>query len=416
MITGNPVRTRYEPVVGATEVDRFFRELRQTIVNLENAYQKGVLPVYLARVDLEGHFGTDLLNVYRRLVRYPSIKDTQGRRIETVFALLERTRDQLLGMHTWFHADKVEYRPDELEPDGGSPKLTRYRYLATSTNGEKVFLRTDQLIEARSWGIGFVFFDKHETDCLATLNVRHSMRSLVCDLNDLAMMLPRILQAEPSRFPRLVAPSCGRALEQLIVDVLNEDSNKAQLTRLTEDYCQKTDIRVRYPELHRKRGARIQVTWAPDLFRHQRKVDSISRVEQYAVLSPWALADAAPQVNPTRGEQRPAFDNELINRLWSSIDGQPADTAALAQEFRAILHRSIGAPVCDPRGPMALVPPALREYIREWVHFEAVRSTKALRQWQSNGGTFHQHSDGRLSARPGRHDSGSKLAEIECLK
>ena len=53
----------------------------------------------------------------------------------------------------------------------------------------------------------------------------------------------------------------------------------------------------------------------------------------------------------------------------------------------------------DPRGPMALVPRALREYIRQWVHFESIRSTKALRQWEADGGTFQRRSDGRLIAR-----------------
>jgi len=407
MITGNPVTTNYVPVVGATEVERFFRDLRQTVVNLENAYRREILPVFLPRVDLEAQFGTALFNVYWRLVRRPFIKDPQGRRIETVFALLEQMRDELLETDTWFHAEKMEYRREELELVHGSPKSTRYRYLAKNTAGEKVLLRIDQVVEARNWGIGFVFEDHVETDWLSALSVRRSLEHFVCELNDLAIMLPRIVQAKPSRFPRLVAPRCGRVLEQIIVDILNEDLNQAQLTRLSEDYCQKTDIRVRYPELHRPRGARIQVTWAANLLTHQRKVHSISRADQYAILSPWALADAAPQMEQTRSEHRPAFDNTLISNLWSSINGQPTDTATLAREFRAILNRAVYSPVCDPRGPMALVPPALRAYIREWVQFEAVRSTKALRQWEADGGTFQRRSDGRLSAR-----SGFQLSEF----
>ncbi len=88
MIAGNSINTNYAPTVGATEVERFFRDLRQTVVNLENAYRREILPVFLPRVDLEAQFGTALFNVYWRLVRRPFIKDPQGRRIETVFALL----------------------------------------------------------------------------------------------------------------------------------------------------------------------------------------------------------------------------------------------------------------------------------------------------------------------------------------
>jgi hypothetical protein len=401
MIAGNSITTNYVPIVATAEVDRFFRNLRQTVVNLENAYRKEILPVYLPRVDVESQFGTALFNVYWRLIRRPFIKDPQGRRIETVFALLEQVRDQLLETDTWFHAEKVESRREELELIDGSPRSSQSLslYLATNSSGEKVLLRIDQVIEARNWRIGFVFGDPAETDRLSALTVKRSLEHLVCELNDLEIMLPRIAQAEPGRFPKLVAPLCGRVLEQLIVDILNEDSKQAQLTQLSEDYCQKTDIRVRYPELHRPRGARIQVTWAPTQFTHQRKVDSISRAKHYVIFSPWALADAAPQVGQVRSEHRPEFDNTLISRLWSSIEGQPLNTATLALEFRAMLNRALHSPVCDPRGPMAKVPPALRAYIREWVQFEAVRSTKALRQWEADGGTFQRRSDGRLSAR-----------------
>lgn len=53
-----------------------------------------------------------------------------------------------------------------------------------------------------------------------------------------------------------------------------------------------------------------------------------------------------------------------MGRQWSLIDGQLIDTAMLAVDFRAILHRAIKSPVCDPRGPMPLVLTALCEYIR----------------------------------------------------
>lgn len=113
MIAGKSITTNFVPIVATTEVERFFRELRQTVVNLENAYRKEVLSVYLPRVDVESQFGTALFNVYWRLIRRPFIKDPQVRRIETVFALLEQVRDQLLETDTslrQWEADGVTFQ------------------------------------------------------------------------------------------------------------------------------------------------------------------------------------------------------------------------------------------------------------------------------------------------------------------
>lgn len=59
------------------------------------------------------------------------------------------------------------------------------------------------------------------------------------------------------------------------------------------------------------------------------------------ILSPWALAEAAPQLDQTRCEHCPAFDNMLTSRLWSSIDGQPFDTATTMMGLGAIVGTGI---------------------------------------------------------------------------
>jgi len=89
-----PFTANYVPVVANTEVDRFYRDLRQTVVNLENAYRKEILPVYLPRVDVESQFGTALFNVYWRLIRRPFIKDPQRRRLREY-------------IRQWVHSDAI---------------------------------------------------------------------------------------------------------------------------------------------------------------------------------------------------------------------------------------------------------------------------------------------------------------------
>ncbi len=396
------VKQYFEPTVGAKEVDHFFRELRQTIVDLENAYQRGRLDTCLAMADVERRFGTLLYNSYMRLTQYPAIADIQGRRIETVYALLDQARDQLFHVDVWFHADLEPAVRDGIEAIQSILSRQDIRYRVAQGLERPVLLRLDQIVEARKWGIGLVLNDESETDRLVQINVAHSLHSLSQDLSDLSRILTRVLRAETGRFPRIVAPHSGRVLEQLVVDILNEDSKIAHLASLCEDYSQKTDVRVWYPELRRKRGARLQVTWSASSSGHQWKVDSIERADHYAIFSPWALANSVPQLGNCQREEKASFDSDLISRLWSCLDRQPSDTAMLAGEFRSILDNAVKSTVCDPRGPMALVPTPLREYIREWVHFEAVRSTNALRQWQADGGTFERRWDGRLMARHGR--------------
>lgn len=94
------------------------------------------------------------------------------------------------------------------------------------------------------------------------------------------------------------------------------------------------------------------------------------------------------------------MDHDLVQRFWRSLSGQPASLESLAYTIRGILHHAIHSPIEDPRGPLALVPEAVRELIRVWVKHEAFRSTQAMREWEETQGEFFRRADGRLGTRP----------------
>ncbi len=456
------------PRVRVRELDQFFRDLRETVLALEQAYVQGTLAEQLKHMAIESRFGNGLARSYRFLLKASRLPDPEGLRRNTVHALLDQTRDELFETDIWFHADiqavpvpgesasqanptpattvsapNLESNcldaedtspPPELAPipvpegnmdyelegadtilaeeDGvdGREDVTEVledlvpvsslRYVVSQGLATPVSLRLDQVLAARSWGVGFFFNDMEETDRVADLRARLALEHLARDLLDLSRMLPRLLRGKPGQYPPLVPPRFSRAAEQLIVDIVNEHEANASLSRLCEDYLQKTDLRVRFPGLQRRRGARVQVTLGPTQSHHQQKIDTIRNPDHFVILSPWALATAIPHFGSQATGNQVPMDHDLVRRFWRSLSGQPASLESLAYTIRGILHTAIHSPILDPRGPLALVPEAVRELIRAWVKHEAFRSTSAMREWEETQGEFFRRSDGRLGTRP----------------
>lgn len=296
--------------------------------------------------------------------------------------------------------DGVDGREDVTEVLEDLVPVSSLRYVVSQGLATPVSLRLDQVLAARSWGVGFFFNDMEETDRVADLRARLALEHLARDLLDLSRMLPRLLRGKPGQYPPLVPPRFSRAAEQLIVDIVNEHEANASLSRLCEDYLQKTDLRVRFPGLQRRRGARVQVTLGPTQSHHQQKIDTIRNPDHFVILSPWALATAIPHFGSQATGNQVPMDHDLVRRFWRSLSGQPASLESLAYTIRGILHTAIHSPILDPRGPLALVPEAVRELIRAWVKHEAFRSTSAMREWEETQGEFFRRSDGRLGTRP----------------
>lgn len=490
------------PRIRAQDMDQFFRDLRETILELENALESPAGISATHRAELAKRFGRRLARSYETAARLPKLPDPEGLRRKTVHALLNQTRDELFKIDTWFFAQiengeeenpensnqsaplvaeeagegaetrdatsyskvtsdssnvdeyegiglfetpsdpsPIEDHPSdadvpnqqslpearEIEPTGLSEsRLTREvveadpvtgmtsmagsnarestvesptSYIVRLESGNTIRLRLDQLLSARAWGVGFYFHDNQETDRVADLMARQAVEHLARDLLDLTRMLPRLLRGKPGQYPPLVPPRFSRAAEQLVADILNEYQQHAKLSRLSEDYLQKTDLRVRYSGLDRRRGARVQITLGPSQSQHQSKVETIRNPDHFVILSPWALACAIPHFGGDSGGKAIEMDHDLVQRFWQCLKGQPASLESLSYAIRAVLHDAIHAPIDDPRGPLARVPEAIRELIRRWVKHEAFRSTAALRAWEETEGEFFRRPDGRLSSR-----------------
>ena len=223
-------------------------------------------------------------------------------------------------------------------------------------------LRPDQALSARYWGIGFNLDSDENNYLLEDYVFGSSVNRLVQMLRDLELVESQFLRTHYENAH--ILPSRGGAdFEQLLIDVINEHGFKARHAPLAEDLLEKTDLRVRVGGVHRKRGARVQVTTMIDPLLYQSKLAAIDRLEEIVVLSP---ASIARFVNDTGM----ALLKEQATRIRESL------FAALERR-----HKS-------PMGPFVSVPEDLRSAIREFIELDAARSTDALRDREVQKGKF----------------------------
>lgn len=300
MSTITPKHDAPAPGVGTLDLGTYFHEIRENVLKLEQAYRDNSLAQGIEEEGIEARFGKPLADCYRELINRPFLRDPRGHRADAVQGLLCQLRDELKGMSTWCYA-KPHGRVDaELDASDVMQRLpfvedALFCVEPATSQQESVVMSFGQMIEARAWGIGFVFNHDCLTEAYVDKAVRKSVSAFVRDLADLGRLLPRVLRA-PDRYPPIVPPRYSREFEQLIADILNEHSRHASLSRLIEDYCEKTDLRVHYDGLHRTRGARVQVTFLSDESRHKKKADAIPNQDEFVILSPWSLACAVPGV------------------------------------------------------------------------------------------------------------------------
>lgn len=282
------------------------------------------------------------------------------------------------------------------------------RVAARVGKGPPVMLRVDQLISARAWGIGFRFGDLGVADELERALAEAATRDFGRDLRDLQRILERFAAVpEPAVF-RMVPRPEQRYFERLMLDILNEDTHRASLARLEEDFMEKTDFRVRYPGLDRKNGGRVQVTQTCNRSGHAVKLEAIRRVNEFVILSPLTLAQYILDSH-SRGPGMPAVSAELEG-LQRSMGDADADT--VAERLKTTFLTAIAQPHTSPAGPLAQVPPPVRRAIRSWVESETRRATSELREREESRGRTRPGRTGRVrpKARPptdGRADSGA---------
>ncbi len=150
--------------------------------------------------------------------------------------------------------------------------------------------------------------------------------------------------------------------------------------RSFEDLFEKTDLRVSYPTLQRKRGARVQLTLLTDEGLHGAKLRRIARGDEFVVVSPLKLAAAALELAGT-----PPFSHEHQDVLFAALFRPAPTIPALAAALKRHFLQALGNPA-SPLGPVLAVAAPVRRFIRMYVEREAHGSTEHLRKREAESG------------------------------
>lgn len=381
------------PRIDAWELEDFFRSLRASVLELEEANRLGVLRERLADSGLLDRVGPEIAQSYERLAEERSERLLSLRQ-DAVHALIDQARREIFDLREYATArafrgegpasvgDAFDLAGEHEEPQNGraaAPTRPPRLVAARLRDGVEEYLRIDQVVAVRFWGIGFVFDDQETTNEIAREVARQTASRLGRDLRHLQKVLLRFRPNDPTAVTRMVPRPDERGFEQLMLDILNEERPCARAAPLSEDFLEKTDLRVRYPGLERKRGGRVQVTQITDETMHREKLQRIRHVNQFVVLSPLTVARF---VNGElhRGEDEPrALEHFDLDAFWHCLPDLPSDVPSLAAMIKRMLLSAVRRPHDSPRGPLANVPWALRNILRIYVRNDVFRATRELR-------------------------------------
>ena len=346
-------------------LDDFAARFRQTIEELEHAWRRGTHGLLLREPRVLAAVGPDVVAVYRRM---PSLAAARRdpRRHPAVEQLLQKLTTDALRTTRWGDLEPL--------PDG--------RFRAYLPDAPDRVLRRDQVDAARFWGIGLVLPDVDAHAELVHDQVQRAVRDFARDLGD----LQRILRRRSALGIPLVPSHGYRRFEHLVHDVLNESDRHAERAPLSEDFCQATDLRVRYADLDRSRGARVQIKATADPDRHAEWLAHTTHQDLLVIVSPVTLAEAieSAPLDPAHRD------------VWACLDCEPENRRQLAYALRRTLFRGFERPDADPLGPLAAVPAPLRDFVRGFVRQRAFATTAALRRREAERGRYRTGRDGRI--------------------
>lgn len=336
------------------------------ISRLEQARAAGTLGSTLDGIESGGSTG-QIVALYKEFSEQPFLKSRF--RAEHVREITREAMRPLRKPEIIFRGTLSKFQ--RVNRDTG--ELDKWGIVHMESSG--FIFRPDQALSARFWGIAFEL-DSDENNCLLEEYL------LVSSVNHLVQML-RGLELVESYFrrrhyenPHIVPPRGAADFEQLSIDVLNEHHRNARHAPLVEDLLEKTDLRVHVEGVHRKRGARVQVTTTIDPLLYQSKLATIDRLEEIIVLSPVSIASFVHETGRDLGLSAHASGTALLKEQAIEIRDRL---------FAALDHRHR-----RPLGPLVSVPDTLREVIREFIELEAARSTDALRDRECHQGTLRR--------------------------
>lgn len=356
------------------------KDIREAVLELEESFNENGIPEKGDTSQLhDQRLGPFLHETYQKLAENPPgpLRSLRATSVSTLLSQLENDLSPIQFAHAEIMTG-VEAAIEDQEVAAGvtlGGKTTIKAWFSEQSQST-VSLRLDQMLGARFWRIGFAFENRELTDEWIGILVRNATRRLASDL----LSLERVLaQFKPVSRTRIIPVPAERRFEHLILDILNEDVHRARIAPLAEDVLEKTDIRVSYPQVGRKRGARVQVTSITDADLHQSKLGAIRRYEEFVFLSPLSLAEFACQ-SENSDLLLPLLD---VLRLYPDCPEDHTTVPELALELKRALSRASARPSDTPIGPLTQVPVSVRELIRRFVEIRALASTNTLRARQS---------------------------------
>lgn len=354
----------------------------ETIPQLEAALHDGTIEALLQRPDLEEKIGQALVARYAAIAAAKMKHDREFRQSWT--AIFVQAFQGLLQP------------PAKCFPARAGISRGKIRTLLVSHHQGDLTLRDDQVVSARRWGMWFDFEDENLARSYSDHLVRTALQKLESNICSLRYVETTYLAgySKLSSTARYDHEGIGGRFEHLMCDVLNELEQQARFAPLAEDVLERTDLRVTYPFLSRRNGARIQVSLAAVASHHRNKIGSLYLPGEFICLTPMDLALCAlapPAV--------PLFEDFGWEDFWASLGEKHLNEDELARVLHDIFVDALSFPRLHPLGPLWILPPPLRQFIRAFTEYCAAETTGQIREREQHGrkwrGSVRKFTTGR---------------------
>jgi hypothetical protein len=226
------------PVIGQPDVANVCREICESIVGLERAFEAGELSSRLTSGCVEQVVGPQLYEIYGKLAhRAPG--PLHHLRVDAVRALLEQLQNDLSPTQVAHAHVRMPPEGDSWATEQGTDSRPRlpFKLVDASFDGvSTTALRIDQMLDLRFWRIGFTFETVDLCNAFAQEVVRSTTVRLASGLRGLQHILERFSKKELNHELRIVPYPGERRFEHLILDILNEEDRYAKVAPLVEDF------------------------------------------------------------------------------------------------------------------------------------------------------------------------------------
>lgn len=243
--------------------------------------------------------------------------------------------------------------------------------------GQPVEMRLDQAARVRRWGIEICPLNQLQADKLQSYLTQGAIRRLESNLHQINRMCLSLTTGNLSH-PEAIIWNCsglGYLMEELILDILNEHNECARRANLHEDLFEWTDLRVKYPDLKRKNGARVQVRLSTSA---TKQASPRHDVGAYVVVSPLKIAEYLGRF--ADGSK----DGSISKEFWNAFETPPIDEKELGLALGTIFRFALENKSIGPLGPITRVPRPIREVIQAYVHSESFESHQRVHEAYQN--------------------------------